>query len=240
MMASRATKITGTKRERIEEKESKIIAAARQVFLRKGIDGTRMSEIAKVADVAEGTLYLYFKNKEALLQAISAAHWAELTEGARKAIADANDAMAGMHALAEYHMKILIKDWPLIELGATLAGSSDAGHRASFHAKRDYASIFDELFIRGVDRGEFRADAERWFMRDLFYGTLEYSARTITIHNRPEDIEIAVTGMAQVLESALTPLAAEQSSNLADRNSELEAVTTRLTLAANTLEKLIR
>jgi TetR/AcrR family fatty acid metabolism transcriptional regulator len=232
-MSSRATK-----RERVEEKESKIIAAARQIFLREGVDGTRMSEIAKLADVAEGTLYLYFKNKEALLHAISGAHWAELSEGARAAIADCDSAMDGFHALADYHMMILIKDWSLIELGVTLAGTSDAGHRATFSAKRDYASIFDDLFTRGVDRGEFRSDVELWCMRDLFYGTLEYSARTITIHNRLEDMKTAVVSMMRVFTVALVPDNAGDLSRAVEGNVELQAVTMRLVEAANKLEKL--
>ncbi|MEO0441672.1 MAG: hypothetical protein AAF067_12465, partial [Pseudomonadota bacterium] len=44
---------------------------------------------------------------------------------------------------------------------------------------RHYVAVFDQLFRRGQDRGEIRQDAVLWQARDVFYGTLEYSARSI-------------------------------------------------------------
>jgi len=44
---------------------------------------------------------------------------------------------------------------------------------------RHYVAVFDRLFLRGQDRGELRADAVLWQARDIFYGSLEYSARSI-------------------------------------------------------------
>lgn len=48
-------------------KSERILYAAETIFSEKGFDGATMSEIAKMAHVAEGTLYEYFKNKEDLL-----------------------------------------------------------------------------------------------------------------------------------------------------------------------------
>lgn len=44
-----------------------IIEAALQIFDRDGYDAARIADIAAVAEVAKGTVYLYFENKEALL-----------------------------------------------------------------------------------------------------------------------------------------------------------------------------
>jgi AcrR family transcriptional regulator len=46
-----------------------ILQAAREVFAEKGYAAARMSDIAKRADIAVGTIYLYFKNKEAMCSA---------------------------------------------------------------------------------------------------------------------------------------------------------------------------
>ena len=46
-------------------------------------------------------------------------------------------------------------------------------------------AVFDDVFQRGIDRGLFSDDTPIWIARDLFYGTLEYSARTILL--RGED-----------------------------------------------------
>ena len=38
-----------------------------RVFAKKGFYATRVSEVAKAAGVADGTIYLYFKSKDQLL-----------------------------------------------------------------------------------------------------------------------------------------------------------------------------
>ncbi|HJL18923.1 MAG TPA: TetR/AcrR family transcriptional regulator [Sandaracinaceae bacterium LLY-WYZ-13_1] len=52
------------------DKRERILRAAIQVFARKGFYATRVSEIAKAAGVADGTIYLYFKNKDDVLISI--------------------------------------------------------------------------------------------------------------------------------------------------------------------------
>jgi TetR/AcrR family fatty acid metabolism transcriptional regulator len=47
-----------TSRARIEAKESTILDAAEKIFARAGFDGAKVSDIARAASVAEGTVYL--------------------------------------------------------------------------------------------------------------------------------------------------------------------------------------
>jgi TetR/AcrR family fatty acid metabolism transcriptional regulator len=50
-----------------QDKRERILRAAVKVFARKGFYATRVSEIAKAAGVADGTIYLYFENKDDVL-----------------------------------------------------------------------------------------------------------------------------------------------------------------------------
>jgi AcrR family transcriptional regulator len=52
-------------------KRRQIIEGARSVFLAQGFDAASMGEIARKAGVSKGTLYVYFKSKEDLFEAIS-------------------------------------------------------------------------------------------------------------------------------------------------------------------------
>jgi len=52
-------------------KRRQIIEGARQVFLTQGFDAASMSDIARKAGVSKGTLYVYFKSKEELFEAIT-------------------------------------------------------------------------------------------------------------------------------------------------------------------------
>jgi AcrR family transcriptional regulator len=51
-------------------KRRQIVEGARQVFMAQGFDAASMGEIARVAGVSKGTLYVYFENKEQLFVAI--------------------------------------------------------------------------------------------------------------------------------------------------------------------------
>lgn len=62
--------IEGNNEEQIAEKKLKILEAAIKVFSEKGFEGSRTSEIAKEAEVAEGTIFKYFKTKKDLLSGL--------------------------------------------------------------------------------------------------------------------------------------------------------------------------
>src|SRR6056297_1975242 len=49
------------------EKRERILQGALKAFAKKGFYNTKVSEIASEAGVADGTIYLYFKNKDDLL-----------------------------------------------------------------------------------------------------------------------------------------------------------------------------
>jgi len=63
----------GTEERRQREREQRygeILEAAKGVFFTKGFNDTTMDDIARVAELSKGTLYIYFKNKEDLAHAI--------------------------------------------------------------------------------------------------------------------------------------------------------------------------
>ena len=51
-------------------KRRQIIEGARAIFLSQGFDAASMNDIARAAGVSKGTLYVYFKDKEQLFEAI--------------------------------------------------------------------------------------------------------------------------------------------------------------------------
>ncbi|WNS78522.1 TetR family transcriptional regulator [Domibacillus sp. DTU_2020_1001157_1_SI_ALB_TIR_016] len=55
----------------LNEKYDKILQAAIEVISEKGLDKTTVSDIVKKAGIAQGTFYLYFRSKNALIPAIA-------------------------------------------------------------------------------------------------------------------------------------------------------------------------
>jgi AcrR family transcriptional regulator len=60
----------GTTPDEESAKRRQIIEGARAVFLAQGFDAASMNDIARAAGVSKGTLYVYFKHKEQLFEAI--------------------------------------------------------------------------------------------------------------------------------------------------------------------------
>jgi len=52
---------------------------------------------------------------------------------------------------------------------------------------REYVRVFDAIMQRGIDLKEFSADTAIWQIRDVFYGTLEHSARTLVLREQGFD-----------------------------------------------------
>lgn len=70
-----------TARERIaEERRQEILGAALRVFVRHGVDGATMQDIAAEVGLTAGALYRYFSSKEELLEAVFAACEAQRDE----------------------------------------------------------------------------------------------------------------------------------------------------------------
>jgi TetR/AcrR family transcriptional regulator len=63
---------TARRKEREKDRRRiEIIDAAERLFFEKGFEGMSMDDVAKATELAKGTLYLYFKNKESLFFAVA-------------------------------------------------------------------------------------------------------------------------------------------------------------------------
>ncbi len=62
--------ITERKKRERDVRRQMILDSARDIILEHGVESVRMSEIARECELSKATLYLYFKNKESLLEAI--------------------------------------------------------------------------------------------------------------------------------------------------------------------------
>ena len=57
-------------RRRKEARPGEIIEAALELFVTNGFNGTRLDDVARLAGISKGTLYLYFSSKEDLFRAV--------------------------------------------------------------------------------------------------------------------------------------------------------------------------
>jgi AcrR family transcriptional regulator len=66
----KAAKPSPRRREQKANRQQEILTAAFEVFAAHGYEAARIDEVARRAGIAKGTIYLYFRDKEELFQAV--------------------------------------------------------------------------------------------------------------------------------------------------------------------------
>ena len=185
-----------TRRERVEEREAAIIGAARALFLQQGVDKTTMRAVAERAGIAEGTVYLYFKHKKALLDAVLREFYVDLIEGAERGVREVAFTKGRLRFLAQHHLGSVLGEWQMI-LAAASPERIGARYKDTevYRLNRRYVSVFDKVVKEGVDCGEIRADVSHSIVRDLFFGGLEYMVRSLVIAHKEEALDDLVDGL---------------------------------------------
>ncbi len=140
-----------TDRRRAETR-ARLLAAARELFAEQGVGATRTGEIAERADVAAGSFYNHFADKDELVDAVMA----ELTEEQGALVDELTrdlDDPAAVVAYAHRHFVHLARDNP--HFGQLLI-RLDASHRVMSRALGPRA-LRDVQ--RGLDRGRFEFES---------------------------------------------------------------------------------
>ena len=222
-----------TRRQKVEAREQAILDSARKVFFEKGYEGARMSEIAAGAEIAEGTVYIYYKNKAALMRAISSKFWQALTANAWAEIEAIDHPYDALLALARFHIKSLMDQADMIDLTHSLrVVSADVG--TTTEELKTYVRVFDTLYSRGVDRGDLKPHPALWVVRDVFFGTLDYSARTLRLHE-DQNVEPVVTNM---IDGIWAQYGSDSGSTQESSSSEPGELVSRLVGAIARIERL--
>src|SRR5688572_32078552 len=93
--------------DRGTDKRERILAAAERVFARRGFFASRVSEIAKDAGVADGTIYLYFKSKDDLLISLFENRMKQVNETLRAVIATEQQALAQLRVFIKTYLQLI-------------------------------------------------------------------------------------------------------------------------------------
>ena len=190
-----------TSRARVEAKESSILDAAEKIFAEAGFDGAKVSNIARAASVAEGTVYLYYKNKQDLLAGVVGRFWTQLTLGAEEAIEPDTTTAMQLEQLGRYHLQSLLNQFEVVSLTYRARPQQEQ----DLDQVREYVRVFDRIMQRGVDRGELPEHIPIVQLRDVFFGTLEFSARTLKLRERPYDQSVVTNLLSIMVTSTDTP-----------------------------------
>jgi AcrR family transcriptional regulator len=223
----------GSRRERVERKEDAIVAAAHQMFLKNGFTGTTMAEIARKSGVADGTVYLYFKNKEVLARAVLADFYDRLTAKAQAGVDALDTASQRLRFLAQHHLENVMAERRILEMLPLIDLNIDNYQGSElFDLNKSYVRVFDRVVKDGISAGDIRPDLTPWVIRDVFFGGLDYGVRTMMVKNRPENKTVFIDDVMQLF---LVPANSGHDS----KQDQMNKLTERLETAAERIETSI-
>lgn len=217
-----------TRRAKVEAREDAIIAVARELFNTKGFAKTTMAEIARESGVADGTVYIYFKNKEAVARAALADFYADLTESAQNGVDALSTPQERIAFLAKHHLESVTEHWRLLEL-LPLDLKVDAYEGSALYAlNKAYVAVFDRVAKDGRAQGVIRNDLTPWIMRDIFFGAMEHGARSMVFSKKLESLERVAEDLVTLL-CVIPKGEGDVTSRLEQVASRLEASLERMT-----------
>ncbi len=150
-----------------------------RVFARKGFHATRVSEVAKAAGVADGTIYLYFKSKDALLVSLFENRVERLLSFLEKELPRAESASQKLKRIVEVQLGLLEGERDLAEVVTVILRQSTKLMKE--YAAPKFTSYLDAIagvIAEGQAAGEIRQDVSPHLAARAIFGALDGIALT--------------------------------------------------------------
>ena len=181
------------------DKSQNIIEAAVRVFARKGYYNSRVSDIAREAGIAAGTIYLYFKTKDDILVTLFRDKMTEFVGSLRKAVADEPDAIAKVRRLVALHFRMLEDNPELAEVVQIELRQGQKFFRgASSQEIGAYFALIGSLLEEGVVQGRFRQDLPVKIATKMLFGAMDQMATSWVLGKRGYSLTDSAPAVAEI------------------------------------------
>ena len=172
--------------ERGGDKRERILTAAERIFARRGFFAAKVSDVAKEAGVADGTIYLYFKSKDDLLISLFERRMQQVNEVLRAAVAGIASPREQLHAVIRTYLR-LVHDEP------TAAEVLTIELRQSSKFMKEYENPQFAYFLRllggiitaGQDQGELDRVIPAHVAARMIFGMLDELALAWVLAKQP-------------------------------------------------------
>src|SRR5437660_2359732 len=187
---ARSSKKRVSSRNYIADKRGTILRAATRVFARNGYFNSKVADIARAAEVADGTVYLYFKSKEEILHSIFDQNIAEAIAAGRKLIENLDDSREKLRRIAKLHLERLGADRDLaVVFQVELRGSTKFMEEFSAAGFAEYLDLLCKIFEEGQRSRVFREDLNAKVVSKILFGALDEMATNWIISHRDYQLE---------------------------------------------------
>lgn len=168
-----------------QDKREALLRAATRVFARRGFFNAQVADIARLAGVAAGTVYLYFRSKDHLLCSIFEQTMREAIDEGRAALSGIPDPVGRLREIARLHLDRLGRDRDLaIVFQVELRQSTKYMQRFSSTLLQEYLAMIRDTIAAGQADGSLRADVHATVAAKIFFGALDEMATNWILSRR--------------------------------------------------------
>lgn len=158
----------------VADKREAILRAGIKVFADKGFFNSKVADIAGEAGIADGTVYLYFKNKDDILHSIFDRAMADFIAEGKKELDGIASPAVRLRRIAELHLERLGADRDMaVVFQVELRGSTKFMQEFSAAGFHEYLGIIRKTIEDGQNGGVFRSDLKAIVAAKIFYGSLD-------------------------------------------------------------------
>ncbi|HLR79121.1 MAG TPA: TetR/AcrR family transcriptional regulator [Bacillota bacterium] len=170
-------------------KHKQIIDAAVRVIAENGYHMSQVAKIAKEAGVADGTIYLYFENKEDILVSVFKEKMGQFIKQTAAAIQKKHTADEKLFTLVDMHLRQLASDRHLaIVTQLELRQTKKDLRRKINNVLIPYVSVIDSIIEEGISEKLFRSDLNIPLVRQMIFGTLDEAVTNWVIQDESYDL----------------------------------------------------
>jgi TetR/AcrR family fatty acid metabolism transcriptional regulator len=163
-------------------KRKKILEAAVRIFARNGFYQSKVSEIAREAEVADGTIYLYFHNKDDILINLFEEEMTTIIREMKAVIAREKDPARMMVQFAQAHLGLVQKNKELAEVIQVEVRQSSKFMKEYDNQKfAQYLDLISAIIREGQNQGVFRSDIHPGIAKRAFFGALDELSRLLVL-----------------------------------------------------------
>ncbi len=196
------------------DKYHRILEAAVKVFAEQGFFQSTISQIAKEAGVADGTIYLYFKNKDDILTQFFSYKTKLVFDRFKEAVEEGPNAIEKLRNLIRKHLEEFQRDRNMAVVYQT--ETHQTTRMAEYQIKemsKKYLDIISEIVEQGQQEGSIRRNLYLGLVKRLILGSVDEVINTWLHSKKKYDlvsmadplVELFIEGLGKKRETDPSP-----------------------------------
>ncbi len=148
----------------IQDKYELILSSSRKLIEEIGFSALTMDKVAQKAGIAKGTVYLYFKDKDELLEKVLSSGFEKMFERIKTRVGNESGAFNKLKSLINENLKHIYENryfFKTIFLDEVNVVFLKKKSKESYNLRRKrYTDYIGDIIKSGIESGEFRKDID--------------------------------------------------------------------------------